>query len=129
MRNAIHVFVSLLMWCLFGYYWYVVSQNQLNQASLQAVGILAIIVVVGLGLTLWWVAHNKKLAQRNRRTSAPATVPETFDFDFLGRPLDRPSVDALKAAQVIEVVLGPGRDGQDQELGRKVYSVVPGEVK
>jgi len=125
-RNAIHVFVSLLMWCLFGYYWYTVSKKQINQSSLEALGILAVIVVVGLTLTLWWVAHNKKLARRNRRTSAPATVPETFDFDTLGRPLDRPEVSVLQAAQVIDVAVGPG--SQENELGMKIYTVAAGEV-
>jgi hypothetical protein len=131
-RNAIHVVASLVVWCLFGYYWYLVSKTQINRSSLEALVILSAIVVVGLVLTLLWVAHNRKLARRNRRTTPPSTVPETFDFDYLGRPLDRPQVGQLKAAQIIdiEVVDDPdGKSSNDQVPGRKVYAVASQEVR
>lgn len=129
MRNALHVIASLLMWCLFGYYWYLVSRRQINEASLEALGILAVIMVVGLVLTLWWVAHNRKLARRNRRTNPPATVPETFDFDTLGRPLVRPEVRQLKSAQVIDIEVEDSPDGKAEPAptpGRKIYTIATG---
>jgi hypothetical protein len=131
-RNAIHVVASLVVWCLFGYYWYLVSKTQINRSSLEALVILSAIVVVGLVLTLLWVAHNRKLARRNRRTTPPSTVPETFDFDYLGRTLDRPEVGQLKTAQIIdiEVVDDPdGKSSSDQVPGRKVYAVASQEVR
>lgn len=131
-RNAIHVIASLLVWCLFGYYWYLVSKSQINRSSLEALAILSVIVVVGLVLTLLWVAHNRKLARRNRRTTPPSTVPETFDFDYLGRPLDRPEVGQLKAAQIIDIEVVDDEDGKgtdDRMPGRKVYAVATGEVR
>lgn len=123
MRNVLHIIASVLLWCLFGYYWLVVSRRQINTASLEAVLILLGIMAAGLVLTLWWIAHNKKLARRNRRNTPPPTVPENFDEDFLGRPLDRPEVAALKTARVVEIDLRPGnRDREGTQ--RKVYAIV-----
>lgn len=120
MRNFFHVAISLLMWGVFGYYWFLVSRDQMNRTSFQAVAILAVITIVGVLLTLWWVSHNKKLAQRNRRKGSPDTVPETFDADTLGRKLERPEIGALQAAQVIDIDLG---DSSDQKPPTKIYTI------
>jgi len=103
------------MWCLFGYYWYVVGRRQITVASLQAVAVLGLITIVGLLLTIWWIAHNKKLASRNRRRAAPATTPETFDTDSIGRPIQSPSLDVLHEANIISISIG--------HEGQKVYEV------
>ena len=113
MRNIFHIFISVLMWCLFGYYWYVVGRRQINNASIQAVAVLGLITIVGLIITLWWIAHNKKLASRNRRSAAPVTTPETFDTDSLGRPIQSPGLSVLKAANIIHINLG--------DEGQKIY--------
>ena len=126
MRNALHTIASLLMWCLFGYYWLIVSRRQINAASLEALGVLGAIVVAGLAVTLWWIAHNKKLARRNRRNTPPPTVPESFDTDFLGCPLTRPEVKDLQAAQVIIVDLETGTEGEEAPE-HKVYRIATGE--
>ena len=126
MRNALHTIASLLMWCLFGYYWLIVSRRQINAASLEALGVLGAIVVAGLAVTLWWIAHNKNLARRNRRNTPPPRVPESFDTDFLGRPLTRPEVKDLQAAQVIIVDLETGTEGEEAPE-RKVYRIATGE--
>ncbi len=108
------------MWCLFGYYWYVVSGREIGAATIQALGILAVVIILGLILTIWWVAHNKKLAQRNRRSSTPITQPETFEKDYLGRHLTGPAVDVLQQAQVVDIHLS---EDQDDGPGSKIYSV------
>ncbi|MBM4131645.1 hypothetical protein FJ250_11570, partial [bacterium] len=74
MRQAWHWVASILMWILFGWYWYLVMQRQIGPNSLRAVWLLAAISAAGLLLTLWWVAHNKRLASRNRRQAAPPAV-------------------------------------------------------
>jgi len=111
------------MWCLFGYYWLVVSRRQVTRSSLEALGILAMIIVLGLIVTFWWVSHNKRLARRNRRLSSPRTAPETFDADHLDRPLERPEVTLLQAAQVIDIHVEPGDPEDRNDPGRKVYAV------
>lgn len=118
MRNIFHAVISILMWCLFGYYWYVVGQRQITGSSLQAVGILALITLVGLILTLWWIAHNKQLASRNRRSKAPKTPDETFATDHLNRTLVSPGLAVLKEAATVVVSLN--------EEEQKVYTVATG---
>ncbi len=118
MRNFFHIVISICLWILFGYYWYVVGQRQVNLASVRAIGILALITLLGVLVTLWWIAHNKKLASRNRRQTAPVTPPETFGTDHLGRELLSPGLDVLKQAASIVVDV----DGE----GRKVYSLAEG---
>ncbi len=120
MRNLIHNFASILLWCLFGYYWYVVGSRQINSASIAAVGLLAAITVVGVAITLWWIAHNKKLALRNERKNAPPTSPEVFETDYLGRELVSPGIDILKEAGSIVISL--------DDTGHKVYTVADGAV-
>jgi len=106
MRNIFHITISVLMWCLFSYYWYVVGRRQITAASVQAVAILGLITILGLIITLWWIAHNKKLASRNRRLAAPVTNPELFDTDSLKRTIQSPGLDVLRKAKVVSINLG-----------------------
>ncbi len=62
------------------------------------------------------MAHNRKLARRNRRQTPPTVPPETFGQDYLGRPLISPVLALLKQAPLIEVAVN-----DDQE---KVYTIV-----
>lgn len=132
MRHFLHVLASLLMWCLFGYYWYLVSQRGIGRESIEAVGTLALVVVSGLVSTLWWVAHNKKLARRNRRSNPPPAKPEPFDKDNLGRPIEAPEREVLRAASIVEIAVIAGdasegagdADEPDEEDGIKVYTAI-----
>ena len=125
MRHVLHILISLGMWCLFGYYWYVVSGREIGASTIKALSILSIVIVVGLITTFWWVSHNKRLARRNRRTSAPPTRPETFTHDHLGRTVVAPDLALLQAAQVVDVELVPDSRAEqsDDAPERKVYSV------
>lgn len=118
MRNLFHIFISICMWCLFGYYWYIVGQRQITLASLQAMGVLGLITLLGVLVTIWWIAHNKKLASRNRRLQPPPTQPESFATDHLGRELVAPDLAVLRQATDVIVKL-------DDE-GRKVYALSEG---
>ena len=122
------------MWCLFGYYWYVVSQREIGNDTVQALGVLSIVIVVGITGTLWWVAHNKRLAQRNRRSTPPPLVPEPFDVDYLNRPIVAPDIKVLQAASIVDIELAPlsekeaAADPDNQYAGKKIYSVVRGQI-
>ena len=117
---------SILMWCLFGYYWYVVSGREIGAATIQALGILAVVIIVGLFLTFWWVAHNKKLARRNRRSGSPATKPETFETDYLGRAITSPGLDALRQVQVVDIHVEGDIHAEGDDPGCKIYSTAGG---
>lgn len=114
MRNLAHDLFSILLWILFGYYWYVVSGHRISWQTFQAVGVLAVISLGGLLVTLWWVRHNLAIAARNRRSGARDTRPETLTHDTLRRPIVGPGLEVLKTAGRITV----GVDAQ----GRKTYA-------
>jgi len=87
MRHAIHLVASILMWVLFSWYWYLVMQRQVSPSSLRSVGLLFVISAVGLVVTIGWVAHNKRIAARNRRRGGRPAVSEILPTDHLGRPM------------------------------------------
>ena len=118
MRNIAHIFISILMWILFAYYWYLVVSRQINIASARALGTLALITLLILVVTVWWIVHNKKLASKNRRNQAPPPVPEWFEVDHLGVTLISPGLEVLRDAASITINL--------DKAGQKVYSVTDG---
>ncbi len=108
LRNAIHYLFSILLWILFGYYWYIVSGRKISLETFQAVIILAVVSLLGLAATALWVRHNLNIARHNRR-GAPAPAPaETLGHDYLGRPVRGPGLDRLRAAKVISITLDDG---------------------
>ncbi len=118
MRNTVHIIISIFMWCLFAYYWYLVVSRQINFASVQALAVLAVVTLVGLLITIWWIAHNKRLASKNRRRQPPTPVPEWFETDHLGVTLVGPGLEILRDAAAITIKM-------DAE-GQKVYAVSDG---
>lgn len=118
MRQAVHLVASVLMWMLFGWYWYLVVQRQINMASYRALGLLVAISACGLLLTLAWVAHNKRLASRNRRAAAPPPGSEARTTDRLGRPLVGADPAGLRSAKVVTIRV--------DEQGRKVLAAAQG---
>jgi uncharacterized membrane protein YbhN (UPF0104 family) len=114
-----HGVFAVLLWILFGYYWYVVGQRSINPATIDAVLGLGSLVAIGVILTMVWVAHNLRLSRKFGRRKGFAAPAETFDKDYLARPLVHPPVHELRTAKIVTVSL-------DDE-GRKVYAV-GGEV-
>lgn len=114
MRNALHITISVLMWCLFGWYWYVVGQRKLNPETLDAVVVLGTVVTVGVVLTLLWVAHNLRLSRKFGRRKGFKGPPETFTHDHLQRPLIAPPLEELRRAKIVTIALDAD--------GHKVYA-------
>ncbi len=115
MRNFLHYLVSVLLWILFGYYWYVVVERQIGRDSLQPLLILIGLTVLGLSITLWWIAHNKRIAAKGKRNTLMPPPDEPFECDTLNRPIVAPAMTLLKTAAEITV----GLDYQ----GNKVYRI------
>jgi hypothetical protein len=115
MRNFLHYLISILLWILFGYYWYVVVQRQISRDSIQPLGILFAITVLGLAVTLWWIAHNRRIAARGQRRNLMPPPPEPFQKDNLNRTIVAPDMALLKTARRVVVRV-------DLE-GRKVYTI------
>ena len=118
LRHAIHTLISVLMWCLFGYYWYLVTARGFSRSSLESLGILSVIITVGLVLTFIWVTHNIRLARRDRRQEFMQKPKEDLAEDYLNRPITAPSLQELRQARLIDISL----DDED----RKIYSISSG---
>jgi hypothetical protein len=115
MRNFLHILVSVLLWILFGYYWYVVLDGRIDRDSLQPLGILFGITVLGLAITLWWIAHNKRIAARGKRKNLMPPPAEPFEFDTLKRPIVAPAMARLKTAGRVTLTI--------DDQGNKVYTI------
>jgi hypothetical protein len=120
MRHLLHVLASLAMWCLFGYYWYVVLARDISPYTVRAVIILGVVILVGLVLTVLWIGHNLRVARKHgeRRRSFPQTGDPTLERDTIGRPVECPDLATLRRARVVEVTAD--EDG-------KRYAIVEGE--
>ncbi|MEN8005818.1 MAG: hypothetical protein ABFS42_02340 [Candidatus Krumholzibacteriota bacterium] len=115
MRNFLHFLFSILLWILFGYYWYVVVERQINREHLQPLGILVGITALSLAVTLWWIAHNKRIAAKGKRKTLMPAPAEPFEFDNLNRPIVAPDMALLQTAARVAINV-------DDE-GNKVYTV------
>ncbi len=115
MRNFLHYLISVLLWILFGYYWYVVFERRIDRSALQPLAILLAITVLGLAITLWWIAHNKRIAAKGNRKTLMSAPAEPFEFDNLKRPIKAPPLELLLEADRVTVSV--------DDQGHKVYVV------
>jgi len=106
MRQVIHGLVSILLWIVFVYYWFLVAHQSAGAGVLLAVKVLAVLVVLGVAATVVWVRHNERLARRNRRTRTREAPPEVLDVDHVGRRVEPPGLEELRRAKVTEVSIG-----------------------
>ena len=105
MRNAFHIVISLAMWCLFGYYWYLVLGREVGPETVRAMITLVVAVLVGLAATMVWIGHNVRLARKfaGRRQVARAATETTLEHDTIGRTVQHPGLDVLRQAAVIDI--------------------------
>jgi hypothetical protein len=82
------------------------------------VGLPLVMSAAGLAVTIGWVAHNKRIAARNRRRGARAAVSELLTTDHLGRQLAGTTAADLLTAKVVTVSL--------DDQGRKVLAAARG---
>jgi exosortase/archaeosortase len=117
MRTALHFVLSILMWCLFGYYWHLVVQQQISRHSLESLAMLSAFTLLVLAVTLWWIAHNKRIASRGKRKNLMPAPPEPFEMDNLQRPIKAPPLEQLKVARRVLIRV--------DDAGNKVYAATP----
>jgi hypothetical protein len=115
MKNYLHYLISILLWILFGYYWYVVVQRQIDRDSLQPLAILFAITALGLAITLWWISHNKRIAAKGKRKNFMPAPAEPFEFDNLKRPIVAPDMDQLRNSGRVTIKV--------DDKGNKVYTI------
>ena len=100
-----HILLGVLLWAVFGYYWFIVIQRPITpHTRLALTGVGSIVGSITLFLVLW-VLHNIRIARHSNRRNirmARIALPET---DFLGREFIEHSEAQLQAAPYIEVHL------------------------
>lgn len=75
-------------WLLFVWSWIRVAQETSVGTVLSGIVVLAVMTVVAVAITLWWILHNLGIYKRKGpRRSVPLVMPE-YRNDFLGRDLD-----------------------------------------
>jgi hypothetical protein len=95
--------VSILLWIVFGYYWYLVTNQALSSGVILAIKVLSLLVVLGIITTVYWVHHNERIALRNQRNTPRPSPDEKLDRDHIGRRVDSPGLAAIKLARVTEI--------------------------
>jgi len=102
-RNALHVIIAVLLWLLFGYYWYVVMQQPMNpdtKTALVSLGVLSFLTILCLS---GWVFHNIRIARQFPRRKVRRAGGREPVQDFLGRWIIVDEPDAIVDANYIEV--------------------------
>jgi hypothetical protein len=75
-------------WVIFVWAWIHVSHRTSLATLLWGVAAVAVITLVALSVTVWWVVHNLRIHRRKGpRKSVTIAMPD-YRSDFLGRSLD-----------------------------------------
>jgi len=75
-------------WVIFVWAWIHVSHRTPLATLLWGVAAVAVITLVALSVTVWWVVHNLRIHRRKGpRKSVTLAMPD-YRSDFLGRSLD-----------------------------------------
>ena len=114
--------LAVSAWCLFGYYWWLVSRRRLNPETITALTALAIIDGSICMITLVWVRHNLRIALRtgDRRKMRPRP-PAPSTTDSLGRPIQVEGGAPLTLASYVDVEI--------DETGQKLFRCLDFEVE
>jgi hypothetical protein len=101
---VLHIVLSAALWITYFAYWNVVLKRGVGLEILVSLAVMTLFGLSTYGGTLWWVAHNRRLAQRakGRRTGRPSAGDPPLE-DFLGRRLEIPPGDAIKLAPRIVI--------------------------
>ena len=105
-RHIRHIISSMIAWALFGYYWSLVAQRRITDATIQALLILSVCVAVIWLATSLWVQHNRRRFagredRRQRRTPPDGLGPadalgQTVEITGHGEPLSVASLVVIE---------------------------------
>jgi len=118
MRAFLHFLLSLVLWGIFFYHWHIVSQRGITSGTALAIKVLSLLMLFGLTVTVFWVAHNLRIGQISRRQQLPTPPPADLTHDSLGRPIHAPDLEILRQAALIDI--------QVTEAGKE-YKPSPGD--
>jgi hypothetical protein len=120
-RTGVHIFLGILLWIVFGYYWYIVFQRPITPHTRLALIAVGIIVCVLTLFLVYWIFHNRRIARRFPRRKRRAPASEQPTIDFLGREMMIPGGDELVTAGYIEVRVVDMVDDEGRSQEHKVF--------
>lgn len=98
-----HSFLAVLTWILFVVWWnQVIPQVTVEDASMAFLVIFLTVLFCSV-LTLLWVRYNVGIFHRKGPRKNLPPVSEDRETDHLGRRLDHPGYDLLKASPLVVV--------------------------
>ena len=103
MRNISHFLISLVLWGIFFYHWHIVSRQEVTTGTTLAIKTLSTLVVIGIAITVLWVAHNLRIAKVNQRKENPHAPQDILRKDTLGRAIEALDVQKLKLADLVDI--------------------------
>lgn len=124
-RTTVHIILGVILWVVFGYYWYLVVRQPVTEHTRLALSVVGSIVGLITLFLFFWVIHNIRIDRRHGRRkqrSQSSTAPPT---DFLGRTFVAPDENAMKTAPYVEIHLIAG----EQDEIRKVFHIAGGFSK
>jgi hypothetical protein len=121
-RTGFHIVLGILLWVVFGYYWYIVFQRPITPHTRLALIIVSAIVVSISLFLVCWIFHNRRIARRHLRRRTRTEVTKTPELDFLGRKFINIDDRQLKRAPYVEVHVIEMTDKKEC-TGHKVYRI------
>ena len=103
LRHAMHAIAAVLLWAVFGYYWWIVLRRPMNPDTRTALSILAILVLAGVIFLTAWVFHNIRIYRTRQRRKERRKALADNDRDYLGRRIVMDDPYMLLRSNYIEV--------------------------
>jgi hypothetical protein len=103
MRTIVHFLISLLLWGIFFYHWHIVNQQEVTRGTVLAVRVLSTLLVLGIAITVLWVAHNLRIARIDQRKHSLPAPPDRLIQDTLGRPIEAEPIEKLQDAPEVHI--------------------------
>ncbi len=103
MRNIAHFLISFALWGIFFYHWHIVSRQEVTTGTTLAIKALSTLVILGIAITILWVAHNLRIAKVNQRKENPSAPQDVLRKDTLGRVVEALDVQQLKLADLVDI--------------------------
>jgi len=121
-RTILHTILAILLWSVFGYYWYIVVQRPVSDHTRVALVAVGSIVAVLTLFSSWWVYHNLRIARQSERRLRRREQVMAPERDFLGRTFVATNVDELRHASYVEVHLV--RMGDAEMPDHKIFRII-----
>ena len=124
MRNILHALLAVLLWVVFGFYWYLVANRGMNQDTRTALFTLSVLSIFSaLGMSIW-IYHNERIYRKLGRRSGRRANISVPSFDYMGRWVAIRDLKKLRAANHIAVEVKKTLH-RNRSIEEKIFRAVP----